>query len=201
MMQILKANYSGAFRRVKNGGGWRKVQKVDPSIRCLTGHMPWGMHQYVEGPYKYAVMLRNPVDRVASMYWFIRSFQKHPYHNRAMRNGFTWFVQANLFSDLDNGMTRWLAGREDCGVLKPNGPLTGDDLRLAKAHLQSFSVGFVETFLQDVKNWSWEFGWTLSRPLPHRMGGNYPGPGKGVRKLIRERNAMDMELYEWAKGL
>jgi hypothetical protein len=153
----------------------------------------------LSGPYKYAVMLRDPVDRIASLFWFCRRFKSHRYHKQAARHGIEWLARSGLFADLDNGMTRWLAGRHDVGVLPIAGILTDDDLRLAKAHVAASSVGFVETLKQSVRNWAREFGWNGVK-IEHKQRGNYPGLTARERRVIREQNAYDVELYEWAKG-
>ena len=107
------------------------------------------------------------------------------------------FATTKPFADLDNGMTRWMAGRRDVGSLKSRGSLADDDLRLAMAHTAASSVGFVETFEQDVRNWAREFGWTET-PMAHKMSRDYPGPTRKERRVIAEQNRYDMALYEYA---
>ena len=201
MMTLLRANYGDGFYRVQNGGGWRKFHKSHlqwrASIRCLTGHMPWTIGQLIPGHKRYAVMMRNPIERVASLYWFCRSFQKHKYHKHALRMNLETFAASRAFSDIDNGMTRWMAGRGDVGSLKAKGRVTDEDLRFAMTHVSASSVGFVSTIGQSIRTWALEFGWANSS-LEHKMRGNYPGPSAKERRIIAEYNRFDMALYEYA---
>ena len=204
MMPLLRANYGDGFYRARNGGGWRTFGKLPEgkraSITCLTGHIPWGLHEYLPQPHQYAVMLREPVARVISLYWFCRRFTKHRHHKQARRHSLAKFAAMGLFSDLDNGMTRWLAGRSDVGSLPIEGPVTVEDLRLAKKHLKVMRIGFVEMFDQSVRNWALQFGWASNQVTQRRMEGDYPMPYKRIAQAVRACNLLDVELYEWARG-
>ena len=39
-------------------------------IRFIRGHLPFGLHQYINNPYDYITMLRHPVERAVSWYYF-----------------------------------------------------------------------------------------------------------------------------------
>lgn len=201
MMGLLRSNYGAGFFRVPNGGGWRRFSQLNAGFRegitCLTGHMPWGLGRYIPGAVRYAVMLRHPVDRVASLYWFCRSFKKHRWHKAAMHCDLATFVASRAFSDLDNGMTRWLAGRRDVGSLKIKRDLDEDDLTLAMTHVKASLIGFVRSFGQCVHNLSLELGWKHTAH-GHQVQGMYPGPDPKERRLIERANAFDMALYEYA---
>ena len=203
IMDMLKSNYGDGFYRTPNGGGWRKFGKLPQakraSITCLTGHIPWGLHEHLEQPYRYAVMLRNPVDRITSLYWFCRRFAKHRRHAEARRFSLAHFAASGAMSDLDNGMTRWLAGRTDVGSLPIEKPVTEFDLNLAKSHLRTMVVGFVETYAQDVCNWALEFGWAHVDTKRRKMAGNYPSPYRRIRQAVADANRYDVGLYEWAR--
>lgn len=203
MMSLLRANYGAGFYRVGNGGGWRKFHKLPRKrrarITCLTGHMPWGLGAHLPGPHRVALLLRDPVARVASLYWFVRGFSKHRHHRRAQAMGLGPFVVSGAFSDLDNGMTRWLAGRRDVGSLPIQGPVTADDARHARAHLRRATVGFVEAFDESVETFAATFGWTETRYTIKRTG-RYPPPSEQEQRAIRAANRYDVALYEWARA-
>jgi hypothetical protein len=203
MMDVLQRNYGAGFYRVPNGGGWRRFHKLPEGkrecITCLTGHIPWGLGRYVPGPHRYAVMLRDPVERVASLYWFCRQFKKHKWHKLAMRSTLEQFATSRAFADLDNGITRWLAARADVGRLHIKQGLTSEDERLAMLHLQAASVGFVESFGHSVHNWSLEFGWEHTA-FGYKQAIQHRGPTREERRLIAEYNRFDVALYEWARA-
>lgn len=201
MMGLLRANYGEGFYRVPNGGGWRRFRKLPQAkrarITCLTGHMPWGLGRYVPGACRYALLLRSPVERVASLYWFVRGFKKHRYHKQAAKMDLAHFVTSRAFADLDNGITRWLAGRRDVGSLKIRQELTDDDMQFAMTHLKASIVGFVHSFDLTIHKWAHEFGWghTMYR---RKMVQSYPGLTEKEKRIIREYNRFDMALYEYA---
>jgi len=201
MMDLLRRNYGDGLYRVPNGGGWRRFHKLPEAqragITCLTGHMPWGLGRYLPGEHRYALLMRNPVDRVASLYWFCRGFKKHRYNRAALRMDLARFAKSRAFADLDNGMTRWLAGREDVGSLKVRQALTDEDLRLAMTHVKASWVGFVHSFGSAVCNLAFEFGWEHTA-FAHKMGQQYPAPSAQERRVIEECNRFDMALFEYA---
>ncbi len=40
-------------------------------IRCLKGHMPFGLHKYLLNSSVYLTVLREPIERVISHYYFV----------------------------------------------------------------------------------------------------------------------------------
>lgn len=206
MMGALRANYGSGFHRVGNGGGWRQFGKRPAAFRinvtCLTGHMPWGLHRFVDYPWTYATMLRHPVDRVVSLYWFVRCFSKHRYHRAAQKMGLADFATSGAFADLDNGMTRFLSGRRECGSLKGRRPVDDTDLKLAMGHLAGMSaVGFVETFDASLGQMADRFGWEHVDCERKMVGKKHTPPTEEQRGAIARHNRFDMALYEYALGL
>ncbi len=209
MMGVLRRNYGKGFFRCPVGGGWRKLGGLLPeekrgNVQCLTGHIPWGMHKYFENrAVKYVTMLRHPVERVVSLFWFIKTFKAHPYCKAAREMGLYRFCQADLFSDTDNGMTRWISGRDDVGVLPISSKVEGLDLALAKGHIDGMLVGFVNQFAASIDGFADELGWhdrTFSHKMKTKKKPNLKHIPYTTRQMIAERNHFDMELYEYARG-
>lgn len=46
----------------------------------IFGHMPYGIHNHLKDNHKYFVVLRNPVDRFVSDFFYIRQSPQHPMH-------------------------------------------------------------------------------------------------------------------------
>jgi len=204
MMSLLRANYGKGFHRVGNGGGWRKFHKRPAGqrerITCLTGHMPWGVQVgTVPGPYQTATMLRHPVDRVISLYWFVRRFPKHRWHSFAKHKKLAVFATSGAFADIDNGITRWLAGCEDCGSLKVKHQLTVKHLDRALMHLQGMAaVGFVSSFDRSVQRFADTFGWQHTAYKRKMVGKKHRAATAEERQAIAEYNRFDMAIYEQA---
>jgi len=203
-MGLLRANYGDGFHRVGNGGGWRTFHKRPLAqrerITCLTGHIPWGVQiGTVPAPYQMATMLRHPVDRIVSLYWFIRRFPKHRWHRFAKQKGLIGFATSGAFADIDNGITRWLAGCTDCGSLRVEHKLTGAHLELALLHLRAMAVvGFVASFDASVQRFARAFGWTHTGYTVKMAGKRHRPATDNERQIIAEYNRFDMAIYDHA---
>jgi len=198
--QALRDQYGAAFHRVKPGGGWRKESVLPPKIVAVSGHMPWGVHKKWGVEATYVTILREPVYRVISLWWFCRKWQKHKWHSAARRLGVVEFCESRRFADLDNGMTRWLAGRGDVGRFPPNRAADEVDLKRAKAHLQQmYAVMFTETLQADVRRLGTRLGWAQVPELPRKMvGKDRPLVSEEDRLELLVLNDLDAELYAWA---
>jgi len=42
------------------------------SIRFIRGHFEFGVHKYLYRPYTYITMLRHPIERAISWYYFVK---------------------------------------------------------------------------------------------------------------------------------
>jgi hypothetical protein len=51
-------------------GSMEQLREVAPTgkYKLYFGHLPWGIHQLMPGPVEYAVTIRDPVERVLSLY-------------------------------------------------------------------------------------------------------------------------------------
>jgi len=59
------------------------------AYRCIFGHMPYGLHEYIQPPCKYFTVLRDPVDRFISDYFYILDNTEHPLHKIIAEQGVT----------------------------------------------------------------------------------------------------------------
>ncbi|MEO6969971.1 MAG: sulfotransferase family 2 domain-containing protein, partial [Chthoniobacterales bacterium] len=58
------------------------LRKLSPDrlkkTRMFKGHMLFGLHEALPQPATYITVLRDPVDRVLSAFYFMRSYKLHP---------------------------------------------------------------------------------------------------------------------------
>ncbi|MEM8781938.1 MAG: hypothetical protein AAGE65_03690 [Planctomycetota bacterium] len=77
----------------------------------VTGHLAFGLHRFVALPCTYLVLLREPVERAASEYYFVRDVRvqgrPHPDHALAKRLDFASFTKRPAYRDVQS---RMLAG-------------------------------------------------------------------------------------------
>jgi hypothetical protein len=158
-------------------------------IKAVAGHYFYGIHQHFSKPYNYFTLLRDPVDRVISSYYFLQDFAGH---ERLKNMTLEEFVvnehrAHNLQSALISGIRR-----------KP-------DINKAKKNLQSFSVvGVTEMFDDTLFLLKKEFNWKDIRYTKQNITKKRLSKEEipaSVIDLIKEHNSLDIELYDFAKQL
>ena len=92
--------------------GYRTAISAQGPFDLVEGHFPYGIHYFygVKKP-RYYVMLRHPVDRVLSCYYFIRACSgpsyEHPRLNEVRENSIVEFCKNPVHQ---NVQTRFVAG-------------------------------------------------------------------------------------------
>ncbi|MGI1797754.1 sulfotransferase family 2 domain-containing protein [Priestia sp. TRN 1309] len=160
-------------------------------LKCLTGHLPYGIHQLIQRPCTYLVMLRNPIERVISLYYYWKRVAYKPVENLS----FEEFVQLPAFQfEVSNGQTSFLSGNRL------------PDLQKAKENLKNQIAvpGIMEMFNESlffIKN---ECNWNINDYEILNRGINRPTQipfSKGILEVLKNKNELDIELYKFGKGL
>jgi hypothetical protein len=97
------------------------------------GHFPFGIHQLLPKPSTYLTVLRDPINRVVSLYYHALKYSNNPLHERlvAERIGLKEFVSDIACKEAHNDQTRRLSG------LNPDfGRCSGEMLEIAKENLR-----------------------------------------------------------------
>ncbi|MEC4991613.1 MAG: sulfotransferase family 2 domain-containing protein, partial [Oscillatoria sp. PMC 1068.18] len=136
-------------------------------IKVIKGHLLFGIHDFLPQPCTYITMLRHPVERAISTYYFVLRSKIHPLHEQVTSQQMTLedFINSGISTDLDNGQTRRLAGVSTGGLSSqqkvPLGQCSENLLEIAKANLNSqFSVcGITEKFDESLLLMSKKLGW------------------------------------------
>lgn len=58
----------------------------DAELDCVTGHFQWGWHRRFNRKVIYFSVLRNPLERICSMFNFVHRRTQHPGHERLRRH-------------------------------------------------------------------------------------------------------------------
>lgn len=175
------------------------IRKLSPErrsrLKCVYGHFSYGVHRNFQAKPIYITMLRDPLERIISMYYFIRSRPQNKLYMQANRLSFEQFVMSELPSiqmPLRNHQTRMVSGQH-----QPN-------LSIAKQNIQKqFAVvGITEMYPESVFMMKKVLGWnnvsytkkniTKSRPKQTTVSPK-------IKELIRKNNALDYQLYAFAK--
>ncbi len=166
------------------------------SLRLVQGHFWYGIHEELPAPATYLTMLRDPVERVLSLY-------QHRVNNHGLDVALEAYLGAVRDWEIDNGQTRRLCGSRD-GDLRHR-PCTDDLLAQAKANLADFTfVGVNERFdeslvlLRRTMGWP-RAAWTRRNVTPKRLRrSDLPA---ATRRLLEDHNQADAELHRFATAI
>ena len=90
------------------------LRKLPPGrlkkIRMFKGHMLFGLHEVLPQPATYITVLRDPVDRVISAFYFMRSYKLHPLYWKLRREKWTLGRICSQLSTRDNVQSKIVAG-------------------------------------------------------------------------------------------
>ncbi|MBS4176684.1 sulfotransferase family 2 domain-containing protein [Lederbergia citrea] len=200
---ILKKQYEET-EIVRNGGFWgdkkpwknhfsdKQIQK----LQCIRGHFPFGIHEQFPKTFTYCTMLRNPVERVISLYYHIITSPQNRMYQKAKNLNMKQFLEKDVFKI----QTKNLQTRQFSGGGSP-------DLQLAKENLKNYFsvVGITEMYNESLFFMSQELGWSnlninykKKHVNPNRLTKDQLP--EEVIDIIKKNNQLDMELYEFAKN-
>jgi hypothetical protein len=169
------------------------------SMRVIAGPMPFGIHRDLIGPTTYITMLREPVERVLSLYDYILENRAHPLHRDVAALSLAEFVHSDVDRyEVQNGQTRQISGVQ--------GDPDAAALELAKNNLREFFsvVGLAEKFDESImllrKKLGWQMPFYAKKNVTSRRTARSAVP-EPVLRAIGARNALDIELFTFARGL
>jgi len=215
LSQILRNNYKRIFQI--RGNCVRKdidelkqmsIEEIE-SYDCIMGHMGFGLHKLFKSNVTYFTILRDPVDRLISHYFYVLRYPDHYLYKKVKDGNLTFenYINSDLTSELYNGQTRLLAGDNGFPItFKDKMKLDNTDLEKAKNNLNKhFSfVGILKNYnlnliiLKYIFNWKNIFYYkknvSAKRPSKNDISDN-------VKSIIKINNQLDIELIEYAKDL
>jgi hypothetical protein len=167
--------------------------------RMFKGHMLFGLHEVLPRPSTYITVLRDPVERVLSAFYYMRSYKLHPLYWKFRHENWTieQFVER---STRDNVQCKIIAGA------KYHAPCTAEILEKAIDNLtRHFSVvGLSERFEESLALMKLRFGWQLKSYSSFNVTRARPKKGDlsaATLELIAEKNSFDISLYQRATEL
>ena len=170
-------------------------------FKFVKGHVPFGLHMFVPGPSTYVTFLRNPIERVISLYYYLRRLPDHPLYHAVHQLTLEDFVIAKRTIDTNNGQTRYLCGAENALSIDL---ATGQELLdRAISNLETYFAcwGITEKFDQSILLWKKKLNWRMPFYIPHNITRQRPpreAISKGTIQTIADYNHLDVELYKFA---
>jgi hypothetical protein len=174
-------------------------------IRLLRGHIPYGLHEHCPRPSTYFTLMREPIDRLVSYYYFVQRQADHYLHDYANTPGMTLkrYVEDKVSLQMDNMQTRLLSGVwTDPGY----GECDEETLALAKRNLRErFSVvGLTERFDETLLLLRRALGWDNVYYVRHNVTSGRPRRASldaQTLAVLQACNQLDIELYRYAQEL
>jgi Galactose-3-O-sulfotransferase len=182
---------------------WAHLQRLSKErlsrMRMFKGHMVFGLHAILPQPATYITVLREPVDRVISAFYFMRTYKLHPLYWKLKFENWSLedFVRR---APRDNVQCKIIAGAEF------EKPCTAEICERAKENLvQYFSVvGLFERFEESLALMKLRFGWKLQRYSSFNVTRTRPRKAdipRSTLDLIEEKNSFDISLYNCAANI
>lgn len=173
------------------------------TVRVVIGHLYFGIHAFLPNSAQYVTLLREPVERVVSHYYFVRNDPTHYLYETAQQLNLHDFVIARGAHEPNNDQTRLLSGKR---FAASPGAFPDEMLAEAKENLsRHFAVvGLTEAFDESLLLMQRTFGWRRPYYMRRNVGRNRPGidalPDATI-DVIRASNELDIELYHYATAL
>lgn len=175
-------------------------------VRAISGHMPWGVADYLPGDSGYITMLRHPYERVVSDYYYIYSAPQHPAHELA-KSGELTFEDFIRGPNGHNIMTLRMYGYDIQGdkVFYHEGDEESRYSEAVKNLHACAVVGLNDCFEESVNRIADHFQWDHV-PEMVRMNTTDGRPRfddlpQADKNVIIKNNKLDLALYEEARKI
>jgi len=186
------------------------------NTRFLTGHMPYGLHNVLSKPYTYIGLIREPIERVVSSYYFMKEQKGHPLYQLVnqltLEESLSPEIHPYLDDNYHNHQTRIFAGIETM-ISKDHIPcifeqasiITNKHLKQAISNIEK-DYSFISTLEHILVNYSKLYqvvNCSCTESFPH-LGKTSDRPkldniNQQALKLIREFNGLDIQLYNYIR--
>jgi hypothetical protein len=177
------------------------------AYRLIKGHLSFGFHRHLPGRSTYITFLREPVARALSFYHYARSHPEHYLYPLLGDDHVDLKIllrqRTATTHELFNLQTSMVAGDE---WDDPERPADRAALERAKQNLRSHFdvVGLTEEFDTSLRLLRRRFGWKVrfyTRKNVTRRKDQIDNLDPETHSLLREANALDIELYQFAREL
>jgi hypothetical protein len=191
------------------------VKQRNSDFRILIGHNPYGMNHFIHGKCRSFTLLRDPIERAISHYFFIRQPALDPAKegNHEQKRLHQCTGLSEIFDRtakkrwgltnswlVDNMQTRYTAGYLNYWRDKSSSRL----LAIAKSNLRDkYAVfGLQDQFETSLAAIADTFGWSVGVPVQRmkstRIDKSYDDDDMAV---VAANNQLDLELLDYAKEL
>lgn len=201
---------------VSHGDCWGKPPEQFRDIGFISGHLGYSYISPLMDRRFSFTFLRDPIERVLSMYYFCRSRDPAEFeiYRKAHELSLTDFLAAGLTDPVirtriwNNQVWQLAHGYTHLDALTPDNFTQEALLTMAKSHLLEFSyVGFTETFSADAGNICSILKFAeqdtggrqilMENVTPQRP--RFEDQPTAVQKLLNSITELDQEFYDYAR--
>jgi hypothetical protein len=175
------------------------------SFDVLSGHAHFGVQDHLSRPAILVTIVRDPVERIVSLYAFARQEPGHHLHWIASQLTLAEFARAGVATELDNDQTRWLCRRPHAAV--PIGGVTHEMACEAMWNLEhAFAcVGLTERADESAACLRVVLGKAGAAPMPRanvtRRRPAVSSLDAQTLSVLRECCVHDLTVYERARAV
>lgn len=200
LMQIIERQYSPEAILIQHQPTIHQALGALPSgaidrFEVAMGHLWFGVHALVPRAATYITVLRDPIERVISHYYFVQQHPEHYLHGVSRGMSLEEYVTSGCSNELANDQTRLLAG----GAIDTPSEM----LAIAKQNLERHFavVGLTEEFDQSLLLMQRCFGWRSPFYLKRNVT-RHPSKAQlpaATLRVVEQHNQLDLELYRFAR--
>ena len=173
-------------------------------LKLIQGHLKYGIHNHFHRRAKYFAIIRDPINRVLSTYYYVLSQKNNPQNLSTSNNQMTIydFVQSGINPFLINGQTQLISGKT--GDID-NPIIESEELfSLAKENIENdfLFLGITEMFDETILILKNMLGWHMpyySIANRTKKKPNYDAVNPTIISFIKEHNQLDIKLYNITK--
>ena len=173
-------------------------------LKLIQGHLKYGIHNHFHRRAKYFAIIRDPINRVLSTYYYVLSQKNNPQNLSTSNNQMTIydFVQSGVNPFLINGQTQLISGKTgniDNPIIKSE-----ELFSLAKENIANdfLFLGITEMFDETILILKNMLGWHMpyySIANRTKKKPNYDAVNPTIISFIKEHNQLDIKLYNITK--
>ena len=175
-------------------------------IKLVNGHMSFGLHDFLPNASTYITMLRHPVERIISHYYYVLRTPNHYLHDKVTSQNMNLkdYISSGISQELENDQTRLLSG---IGQKNFNLDRSSNDmLEAAKRNLTEkfVVVGLTEKFDETLILLQEKLGFKHILYIEKNVTKDRPkiqNISEETAKLIKQKNQLDIELYKYAESI
>lgn len=141
----------------------RRTIETGP-FRLITGHQWYGVHRYIERPCRYFSMVRDPLDRMISAYYYAYSYDRHVHAEKILSGDLTLeqFLSSPALQG-HNDQARYLAGNGEVAAIE------AADTAIALMANRYAAIGVTERFDESVLLFAKALGWKPPIYIPSNV--------------------------------